>query len=218
MGCLIEGNSIGLWLSPSGQAWVEKCIFCRNAYGCLWSGEGARNETAPQRNETAPAPAAALDPDSTPQETSHRQQHPPTRGVKSRGGSRSRGDRGHVTLNLVQNTIHGRLWVSPCPLSSPPHLLPPPCSDLQSLAHDLALLLPGLCRPSQSVSADRCRSDFGSSLVTICLSPSPLRGCWGARVVWNTQAHGGEMHPGRLRKNVLRKNVYIDDRGFSRRE
>ena len=147
MGCLIEGNSIGLWLSPSGQAWVENCLFCRNAYGCLWSGEGARNETAPRPNETAPAPAAALDPDSAPQEPSHRQQHPPTRGVKSRRGSRSRGDRGHVTLNFVQNTIHGRLWVSTCPLSFPPHLLPPPCSDLQSLAHDLALFAPRILSP-----------------------------------------------------------------------
>jgi hypothetical protein len=154
MGCLIEGNSIALWLSPAGQACVEKCLFRRNAYGCLWSGEGARNETAPRRNETVPAPGAALDPDSAPQDPSHRQQHPPRRGVRSRGRSRSCGDMGHVTLNLVQNTIHGRLWVSPCSLSFPPHLLPPPCSDSQSLANDL--VLPGLCRPSHLLDCE-CR-------------------------------------------------------------
>ena len=104
IGCRLEHNSIALWLSPASQAWAEKCLFRSNQLGCLWGAEGGSNQSALP-------PGVALDPGTATHAAPAQHSRLQSR-VRARGAGRLGSNRGHVMLNLVQNMMHGRLWVS----------------------------------------------------------------------------------------------------------
>jgi len=206
MSCNLEHNSIALWLSPGSQAWTEKCLFRSNRFGCLWGGEGTSNGTAL-------APAVAVHPGSATHPAPAPRQRARPR-ANARGAGRMGSNRGHVLLNLEQNLIHGRLWVSPpclfCHLAPTSSLV---CATCRTCC------LPALCRTSRvsahlrapaNIVPPLATTDHLSLCVSICIDAGVL-----VCVVCNTQAQGGEMGPQHFR---ARKNMYVDDRGFSRRD